>query len=612
MAVVEASPASRAVCRECGSAIVSGEPRFGREEGSSDARRMRWRHLICAAQNLPDALLHALELGGWRSVPDEDHDELRGLIDGARAARRRPTPAPAVQAEPHAARSSSAMAAAAVLEPAHQTRSLPPEQARAWVFADALQAQGDPRGELLALELAAAHTDDPVQARALQRERNRCWKAFDPRLRASEILHLRWVGGFLLAGYPKQQHELHRLLASPAATSLTRIRVDFCTREELSRLVGAATTHRRPLAVVELPHSRSNDLTPLASLPELALLRVGDRFDPRVLGLLGERPGLRGLSLLGDDQVGLAELAPIAESLELLELCAVAAARVEGLGRRLPALEQLRLTRARIEGEPEFLRGAARLRSLRLPDSPLSSLGPIAALPSLRELELVPGKLRLVAELEPLAALERLALSGSKVGELEPLAALSACEHLGLSSTSATKLEPLAALPRLRSLVIEGGDMRRVSGLAALTELERLRLTKLANLDVAALAGFERLHTLVLDPGGRRPRSLDTLARLPALRRVSAPVELLTELDARSPILSRVEVLELTGAAMPQAKDLAALPRLRAVLLPGREPAQIEALAEALPELALLAELPPRDRLGRRDPFDWRAVEWPY
>lgn len=607
MALVEASSASRAVCRECGSAIVIGEPRFGREEGSPGARRMRWRHLLCAAQNLPDALLHALELGGWRSVPDDDHDELRGLIDRARAPRRAPNQ-PGEREPKTAARSNSAIAAAAVLEPAHEAAALPPNQARAWVFADALQAQGDARGELLALELAAEYTDDPLQARALQREHRACWRAFTPHLSASASLGLRWIGGFLLAGYPREQRELHRLLASPAASSLTRIRVDFCTREELARLVGAATVHERPLAVVDLPHSRASDLGALAGLAELTLLRVGDQFDPSVLSALA---GLRGLSLVGRDQLGVAELEPIAASVELLELREVATARLDGLARRLPALEQLSLPRIHIEGEPEFLRGATRLRSLRLPDSPLRELGPITELPALRELAIVPGKLRLVAELEPLTKLERLALGGSKVGDLEPLASLQACQHLALSATRATDFEPLAALPHLRKLVIEGGDMRRISGLAALTNLEQLSLAKLANLDLAILARFDRLHTLVLEPGGRRPRSLEFLARLPTLRRLSAPVELLAAIDDPSRTLAAIEVLELTGETAPELRDLATLPNLRSLLLPGYNPAEIETLAEALPEVAIATELAPRDRLDQRDPFDWRTVDWP-
>jgi internalin A len=246
-----------------------------------------------------------------------------------------------------------------------------------------------------------------------------------------------------------------------------------------------------------------------------------------------------------------------------------------------------------------------------MPDSPLRSLGPITSLPALREISIIPGKLHVVTELAALTTLERLALGGSKVGELEPLAALRACEHLTLSATRTTRLDPLASLPRLRSLTIEGGDLRKISGLETLTKLEQLALIKLANVDLAALTRLDCLHTLTLEPGGARPRSLDSLASMPALRRLSIPAELFAELWAPHRLLATVEVLELTGERLPELARVAKLARLRRLLLPNRDPVDIEALADALPEVAILAELAPRDRLDRRDPFDWRSVDWP-
>ncbi|MFO7568050.1 MAG: hypothetical protein R6X02_35740 [Enhygromyxa sp.] len=608
MALVEASSSSRAICRECGSTIEAGEPRYGQDEGSPDARRTRWRHLACAAQAFPEALLRALELGGWEAVPEDDHEELRGLIDRAITAPQSSGARSQQPAEPRAARSNSAMAAAAVLEPAHEAAELSPARDRAWVLADSLQVRGDPRGELLALELAAEHTDDPLQARTLWREHHACQRAHPPALRASASLRLRWIGGFLLGGYPRDQRELHRLLASPAASSLARVRVDFCTHEELTRLVDVAKAHRRPLSVVDLPSSRSSDLRALAGLERLVSLRIGGRFDPAALTELTQ---LRSLSVVLGEELGVAELEPLAAELETLELRELQAARLEGLGRRLPGLRRLTLAGARFDGEPELLCDALGLRALRMPDSPLRSLGPIAELPELRELELVPGKLHLLAELGALTGLERLALAGSKVDELEPLAALRACERLSLIATRVTRLEPLASLPRLRDLALEGGDLRRISGLERLTGLERLLLARVANVDLAALLGFERLHTLVLDPGGARPRSLDSLASLPSLRRLSLPVELLGELWTPQRVLANIEVLELSGDRLPEIGRVARLPRLRKLLLPERDPKDVQWFAERLPKLRVVGELAPLDRLGRRDPFDWRSVDWP-
>ena len=578
---------------------------------------MRWRHLACAAQALPDALARALELGGWRAVPDDEHDELRAMIEHELQARRTPV-RPLVSAsvpEPKAARSSSAMAAAAVLEPAQEAETLTAEQARAWVFADALQAAGDFRGELLALELAAELTDDPIRARALQREHRTCARAHEPPLAAGAALRLRWVGGFLLAGYPKDSHELHRLLASPAAATLTRIRLDFCTREDLARLVGVARAHRRPLTIVDLPHARASDLQALSLLDGLRAVRVGDRFDP---SLLGEAADLRSLAVVGVAALDVAALAPVARTLERLELrqigaLGLAGLGLAGLGRRLPRLHALTLA-GWTGALDELLRGASSLRTLQLLDAPTRALAPLTELPELRELALVPGKLHVVHELARLTALERLALAGSKVGELEPLAGLRACEHLALSATPATRLDPLAQMPSLRSLILESGDMRRLGELPRLHRLEQLTLSKLANLDLDGLQGFDQLHTLVLDPGGRRPRGLERLADLPGLRRVSAPIELLDQLDPLprgSEALARVEVLELTGDGLPTVAQLRGLPHLRRLLLPQRDPRAAAALVEALPEVTVFTDVAPRDRLDRRDPFDWRTGTWP-
>ena len=188
MDVVEAAASTRAICRECASAIRIGEPRFGTSVSTDEGRRVRWRHLACAAQAMPRALRRALDLDGWRPVPEVDRDELRDLIERALS---RPVREDSALSELSAGRSSSAMAAAAVLEPAHDADELEPERARAWVVADTLQAQGDPRGELLALELASHHTDDPEAARALQREHHACWKRNRPALAGSKQLRLR-------------------------------------------------------------------------------------------------------------------------------------------------------------------------------------------------------------------------------------------------------------------------------------------------------------------------------------------------------------------------------------------------------------------------------------
>ncbi|MFV8752979.1 hypothetical protein ACNOYE_20730 [Nannocystaceae bacterium ST9] len=645
MGFLHASASSPALCRACGAAIRTGELRFGSDEGEGAARRQRWLHIGCAAERSPEALFRALELGGWQAVPKEDHYELRRLMGDARerdASAQRPfmhgpthdesgslwspgwlrglwqrysnrlvTPwAPQVASSGPANASRIGTPTEALLEQARE-RELTPELERAWVFADGLQNRGDARGELLALELAAALAGESEQARALQRSARAAWQRLGPSLagslRASPALRLRWRGGFLLGARPRGGAEISGLLASPAARSLTRIRVEFCTQEELDRLVAGVLVHRRPLVRLDLPDSRLSDLSGLSEVASLRALRVGDRFDPQLLERL---PELRALGLGGRAQPRARELAAAPE-LERLELVGPNPGDLEGLARHLPRLRELSLFGMSASEGPRFLAGAERLERLRLPDTPIRSLAELPALPRLRALTLVPANLPLVRELGRMRELERLALLGGKVGELDSIAALERLEHLALSATRVRDLTPLRALPRLRSLVLDGGDLRRMAGLAELG-LERLELLRLANLDLALIAGMPRLRSLTLDLGGRRPRGLDALARMTELRELSIPQALLDELAPIGHALARIEILTLEGGERPpRAKLLQALPELRRLILPGHDPAALARMAEALPEVAIEGDPAPRDLLGLHDPFDWRAVGWP-
>lgn len=653
MGFLHASASSPALCRACGAAIRTGELRFGNEEGEGARRRLRWLHVGCAAESSPEALLRALDLGGWQAVPMADHYELRRLMVDARE-RESSTKVAALGSDadeigslwspswlrglwqrcsskvaaPWAARPTTpeairpaerdeALARAQALLGPRRELSLSPELERAWVFADALQQRGDPRGELLALELAAAASEEPERARELQASAHACWTRMAPRvagsLRASSALRLRWRGGFLLGARPRGGAEIRGLLASPAASTLAQIRVDFCTQEELDRLVGGVLAHRRPLVRLDLPDSRLSDLAGLCEIPSLRALRVGDRFDPQLLERL---PNLRALGLGGRVQPRARELAAATE-LERLELLGASSGDLEGLARHLPRLRELTLSGTSgtsgtsASESPRFLVGAERLERLRLPDTPIRSLAELPALPRLRALTLVPANLPLVRELGRMRGLERLALIGGKVGELGSLATLERLEQLALSATRVVDLAPLRALPRLRALVLDGGDLRRMRGLGELG-IEELALLRVANLDLAQIAGLPHLRALTLALGGRRPRGLEALERMPRLRALTMPQELLDELRPIAQLLGQVEVLTLEGGERPpRAKLLESLPRLRRLILPGADPAALARLAAALPEVAIEGDPAPRDALGLCDPFDWRTDAWP-
>src|SRR5690606_26757522 len=153
----------------------------------------------------------------------------------------------------------------------------------------------------------------------------------------------------------------------------------------------------------------------------------------------------------------------------------------------------------------------------------------------------------------------------NNVGELDALEQLESCTHLSLDGTRTTTLAPLRKLKQLRSLALDGGDMRRIDGLDRLRRLAPLVLGKLANCDLALLARLEQLDTLVLAPGGHRPKHLERIGALLRLRRLSAPLGLLTELAEPDRVLARIEVLELSDGGIPDTALLDAMPRLRRV-----------------------------------------------
>lgn len=60
---IEVAPSGRATCKSCGKTIAKGELRLGEQYASqfgSDGFAIRWHHLLCGAQKLPDVLKTAM------------------------------------------------------------------------------------------------------------------------------------------------------------------------------------------------------------------------------------------------------------------------------------------------------------------------------------------------------------------------------------------------------------------------------------------------------------------------------------------------------------------------------------------------------------------------
>ncbi|PRQ05451.1 Internalin-A precursor [Enhygromyxa salina] len=347
-----------------------------------------------------------------------------------------------------------------------------PHDEHAWaVFGDLLAAEGDIRGELIALDQRAAASEKPFERSVLEhraaelaeRERRRWLGPL-----ADAGLEITWMRGFAINAVIARHHPstLAALLELPTAALLREL--------VLVRPRGLASIakHLRDRAIETLtlraPHCDSlEDLAALeqlrelvvdggsttgvealASLPRLERLSLR-RCRGEVVGLAAGFTGLRSLELSARADVGElgdGALAPLAHLTELREL-----SLRDGGWSELDALADLRA-----------------LEQLDLRSTDISSLAPLAELAALRELDL--SGCTDVTDLEPLArlhALERLELGYTRVRRLQPLAGLRRLEVIELAGTSVADLSPLFELPALRKVGVEACEIDDLQPLRA-------------------------------------------------------------------------------------------------------------------------------------------------
>jgi hypothetical protein len=375
-----------------------------------------------------------------------------------------------------------------------------PHDEHAWsVFGDLLVAQGDSRGELIALEQRAAASERPFERAVLEH-------------RAAELFeheHRRWLGPLADAGL-----------------ELTWVR-GFVTKVVIARR-----------------HAASLDA--LLQLPTAALLGKVECVGTRSLGPIAKALGQHPVASLGlrippvsnggsnGRGVSLDQLARL-EQLEQLEVEGSTTEGVEAL-HELPALRRLSLRR--FDGDLEGLaHGFTRLRSLELSArANVDQLGPDALAP--------------LAQLE---GLRELVLNDGGWEQLEPLADLRALERLDLRSTDVSDLAPLAALTHMRELDLSGcTHLTNLEPLAQMLRLERIEIgyTRVRRLDV--LAGLPALQ--VVELAGTPVHDLSPLFELPALRKVGVAA---CEIRSVQPLLDRGVLVVGLRAPEPSWRDLA-------------------------------------------------------
>jgi Leucine-rich repeat (LRR) protein len=367
------------------------------------------------------------------------------------------------------------------------------------VLGDLLAAEGDVRGELIALEQRAVGCERPFEKAVLEH-------------RAAELFereHRRWLGPLADAGL------------------------------EVTWMRGFATE-------VVIGHRHVSTLVKLLELPIAALLRKLVFVRPR--GLSGLAAALAGwplerieLRLPGAESIAAGRevdsLAPLASLVQLRELI-VDGGNSEGLDAlaELPQLETLALRR-NVGSLAGLGQGFAALRSLDLSArANVNALGVDALGP--------------VAKLE---ALERLILHDGGWSDLTALAGLHALAHLDLRSTDVGSLASLAGLTRLETLDLSGcTEVTNVDALARLTKLTRLELAYTRVRRLAPLANLRALEFVELS--GTQVRDLSPLFGLPALRKVGLEA---CEVDNLQPLRDRGVALIGVRTPEPSWRDLA-------------------------------------------------------
>lgn len=330
----------------------------------------------------------------------------------------------------------------------------PDDRSRYAVYGDWLQERGDPRGELIAAQLAADEdARHAPHAKELLAAYEQAMRERIPVLRKKSGAlpqPFTWRWGFVevMKVYDVHLGALEALLAEPELAVVQALDLaTTCSRlKDLSRLAGARSLRR-----LNLSYNPIEDLAPLNALEQLRTLRCWTRS----LGELADLRGCRHLEILELDETRLREVGNLAG---------------------LESLAELGLAKTSLLDVASFPR-LPRLKKLSLSKTVVKDLGPLVT---------------------QLPALEVLCLSNTLVSELDRIAELSSLKVLELDSTKVTDLSPLAALGNLERLNLALTEVRDLSPILALPGLKELYLAK-APVPAAQIAALKQRPGIKVD-----------------------------------------------------------------------------------------------------------------
>jgi hypothetical protein len=340
---IEASKTGRAKCVVCDTVLEEGSPRLSetvRDIGIPQPIQ-RYYHLRCALAIVPDVLARGLS-NARIDVPDRAHLEAKLAEHAAREEARRTERYEAqVAAERDAHRVPKASLDPVTFQLTEELLDNPHDTGVLGVLADQLQRDNDPRGELIAVQLALAAAgpraedldtddddDEPLDRRDREIKRQLARRAallarfalpIDPTDRTV------WGVGFIrrLELLGKSAHRLTAIAGiwkSPSVRLLSELRVTFASSHDAQWIERLSDVVPASLRRLELGHANDQVLPGVpqvvADLPRLETLAVVGRFELAALA----SGSLRRLELAGADLNASIGTLPIAKLPQLAEL----------------------------------------------------------------------------------------------------------------------------------------------------------------------------------------------------------------------------------------------------------------------------------------------------
>jgi uncharacterized protein (TIGR02996 family) len=427
-----------------------------------------------------------------------------------------------------------------------QIVAAPDDPAVYLIYADYLQQRGDPRGRLIAIQVARAAADTP----ALEAEETALIAAYPP-LRGPRLdLHrepaIAWANGFWRSirvhahdwGVTQDVFDgVATFLAAPSARFLRALRLEG---PHSADVLPHVTAHAATLAelVVDASGCVFDDasLIALAACTRLRRLALGGCKDVTARGLAALRamPDLASLELreCALDDAGAAELG----RMEVREVAFTATGALSRSGVRALAaapLAALHLDGTRLgDDHLEALAGHTTLGKLDLPWLALGRRGldALAALPALRVLVaqaavLAPGVARALGRLRLVRALDLREAEAVDDAALVEIATLPELRALAIGATS-VRADTLAAVRgmKLRALDVSflrlgGTDLRALADLRALEQLS-VAFTRVGDRIVDVLLQLPRLAMVDLTDAQVSAAGLARLELHPTLEHV--------------------------------------------------------------------------------------------